>query len=63
MPSDAFLQIRTALDSTTEITGGDSRTGVGAVFILDSIVLFRELTPATPKPRAAMTKKTMTTGL
>ncbi|MFH2028808.1 MAG: hypothetical protein ABIJ08_06730 [Nanoarchaeota archaeon] len=33
MISDAFLQIRTALDSTTEVTGGDSRTGVGAVFI------------------------------
>ena len=41
MPSDAFLQIRTALDSTTEVTGGDSRTGVGAVFIqkmIDKVV-------------------------
>lgn len=37
MPSDAFLQIRTALDSTTEVTGGDSRTGVGAVFIQKEI--------------------------
>ena len=33
MSGDAFLQIRTALDSTTEVTGGDTRTGVGAVFI------------------------------
>lgn len=33
MPSDAYLNLRTALDSTTEVTGGDSRTGVGAVFI------------------------------
>lgn len=33
MVSDAYIQIRTALDSTTEVTGGDSRTGVGAVFI------------------------------
>ncbi len=37
MPSDAFLQIRTALDSTTEVTGGDTRTGVGAVFIQKEI--------------------------
>src|SRR3990167_6173756 len=37
MPSDAFLQIRAALDSTTEVTGGDSRTGVGAVFIQKEI--------------------------
>ena len=37
MPSDAFLQIRAALDSTTEVTGGDSRSGVGAVFILKDI--------------------------
>ncbi len=37
MPSDAFLQIRTALDSTTEVTGGDSRTGIGAVFIQKEI--------------------------
>src|SRR3990167_11293818 len=37
MPSDAFLQIRAALDSTTEVTGGDTRTGVGAVFIQKEI--------------------------
>jgi len=37
MPSDAYLQIRTALDSTTEVTGGDARTGVGAVFIQKEI--------------------------
>ena len=37
MPSDAFLQIRTALDSTTDTTGGDTRTGVGAVFIQKEI--------------------------
>lgn len=37
MPSDAFLQIRTALDSTTATTGGDTRTGVGAVFIQKEI--------------------------
>lgn len=37
MPSDAFLQIRTALDSTTEVTGGDQRSGVGAVFIQKEI--------------------------
>lgn len=37
MPSDAFLQIRTALDTTTETTGGDSRTGIGAVFIQKEI--------------------------
>ena len=35
--NDAFLQIRTALDSTTETTGGDQRTGVGAVFIQKEI--------------------------
>jgi len=33
MPSEAYIQIRTALDSTTEVFGGDQRTGVGAVFI------------------------------
>jgi hypothetical protein len=37
MPSEAFMQIRTALDTTTETTGGDSRTGVGAVFIQKEI--------------------------
>ncbi len=37
MPSDAFLNMRTALDSTTEVTGGDTRTGVGAVFIQKEI--------------------------
>lgn len=37
MPSEAFLQIRTALDTTTETTGGDTRTGVGAVFIQKEI--------------------------
>jgi len=35
--NDAFLQIRTALDSTTEVTGGDARSGVGAVFIQKEI--------------------------
>ncbi len=34
---DAFMQIRTALDSTTEVVGGDTRTGVGAVFIQKDI--------------------------
>ena len=37
MPSEAYLQVRTALDSTTEVTGGDARTGVGAVFIQKEI--------------------------
>ncbi len=37
MPSDAYLQIRTALDTTTETVGGDQRTGVGAVFIQKEI--------------------------
>ena len=37
MTNDAFLQIRTALDSTTEVTGGDARIGVGAVFIQKEI--------------------------
>lgn len=37
MPSNAFLQVRTALDSTTETTGGDQRTGIGAVFIQKEI--------------------------
>lgn len=37
MSNDAFLNIRTALDSTTETTGGDQRTGVGAVFIQKEI--------------------------
>lgn len=37
MPSDAYMQIRTALDSTTEVTGGDQRSGVGAVFIQKEI--------------------------
>lgn len=37
MPSDAFLQIRTALDTTTETTGGDARSGIGAVFIQKEI--------------------------
>jgi hypothetical protein len=37
MPSDAFLQIRTALDTTTEVSGGDARSGVGAVFIQKEI--------------------------
>ena len=37
MPSDAYLQIRTALDTTTEVSGGDERTGVGAVFIQKEI--------------------------
>ncbi len=37
MPSDAFLQIRTALDTTTETTGGDQRSGIGAVFIQKEI--------------------------
>ena len=37
MSSDAYLQIRAALDTTTEVTGGDSRTNVGAVFIQKEI--------------------------
>lgn len=37
MYSDAFLQIRTALDTTTEVTGGDARSGIGAVFIQKEI--------------------------
>ena len=37
MQSDAYMQIRTALDSTTEVIGGDTRTGVGAVFIQKEI--------------------------
>ncbi len=37
MPSDAYLQIRAALDTTTEVTGGDARTGIGAVFIQKEI--------------------------
>ena len=34
---DAFLQVRTALDTTTEVSGGDTRSGVGAVFIQKEI--------------------------
>ena len=37
MSNDAYLQIRTALDSTTERVGGDQRTDIGAVFILKDI--------------------------
>ncbi len=37
MSMDAYMQIRTALDSTTEVLGGDTRTGVGAVFIQKEI--------------------------
>ena len=37
MSSDAYMQIRTALDSTTEVTGGDARTNIGAVFIQKEI--------------------------
>ncbi len=37
MPSDAYLNLRTALDTTTETTGGDQRTGIGAVFIQKEI--------------------------
>ena len=33
MQSDAYLNLRTALDTTTETEGGDQRTGIGAVFI------------------------------
>ena len=33
MLGDAYIQLRTALDTTTETTGGDTRTGIGAVFI------------------------------
>lgn len=33
MQNDAYLNLRTALDSTTETTGGDQRSGIGAVFI------------------------------
>ncbi len=35
--NDAFLQVRTALDTTTEVSGGDTRSGVGAVFIQKEI--------------------------
>ncbi len=34
---DSFMQIRAALDSSTETLGGDQRTGVGAVFIQKEI--------------------------
>jgi len=37
MLNDAFINIRTALDTTTEVTGGDARTGIGAVFIQKEI--------------------------
>ncbi len=37
MRTDAFLQIRTALDTTTSTTGGDQRTNIGAVFIQKEI--------------------------
>lgn len=37
MINDAYMQIRTALTSTGETTGGDTRTGVGAVFIQKEI--------------------------
>lgn len=37
MSQDAFLQIRAALDTTTETTGGDQRSGIGAVFIQKEI--------------------------
>jgi hypothetical protein len=37
LQNDAFLQLRTALDTTTETTGGDQRSGIGAVFIQKEI--------------------------
>lgn len=37
MPSDAYLNLRTALNSTTNNDGGDQRSGIGAVFIQKEI--------------------------
>src|SRR3990167_6061789 len=60
MPSDAFLQIRAALDSTTEVTGGDSRTGVGAVFIQKEIDrMIREVKNTTTDFSVHVPRKTM----
>src|SRR3990167_11115458 len=61
MPSDAFLQIRAALDSTTEVTGGDSRTGVGAVFIQKQIDrMIREVKNTTTDFAPFVPRKTIT---
>src|SRR3990167_2204929 len=60
MPSDAFLQIRAALDSTTETTGGDTRTGVGAVFIQKEIDrMIREVKNTTTDFSVHVPRKTM----
>src|SRR3990167_894043 len=60
MPSDAYLQIRAALDSTTESTGGDSRTGVGAVFIQKEIDrMIREVKNTTTDFSVHVPRKTM----
>jgi len=37
MSNDAYLQIRTALDATTNNDGGDQRSGIGAVFVQKEI--------------------------
>ena len=60
MPSDSYLQIRASLDSTTEITGGDSRTGVGAVFINKAIDrMIREVKNVTVDFSPHVARKTM----
>ncbi len=60
MVMDAFLQLRTALDSTTEVTGGDSRIGVGAVFIQKEIDrMVRETINVATDFRQLVPRKTM----
>jgi len=60
MTMDAFLQIRTALDSTTEVEGGDARTGVGAVFIQKEIDrMIRETINKDTDFRQLVPRKTM----
>src|SRR3990167_2346905 len=60
MPSDAFLQIRTALDTTTDVLGGDQRTGIGAVFIQKEIDrMVREVRNKTVDFSPLVPRKTM----
>ncbi len=60
MPTDAYLQIRTALDTTTEVTGGDARTGIGAVFIQKEIDrMIREVLNKSTDFRQLVPRKTI----
>ena len=60
MSNDAFLQLRTALNTTTETTGGDTRTGVGAVFINKEIdKMIRDTGNRTTDLRQLVQRKTI----